>query len=196
MKNKLFTRVTCLCVLFSLLSTVKVARAYSDYSLVFEVRIDGRSLLYIDDNTMQWNHLNFDKPGQHGGITPMYISFYENSITKYNNYEWYTSWTGNLSDPLHLQDFVSPEDGNFSFKSITSRESLTVLQLPSAFNSYQTIIDFNDNNTGGSAWYKFQLDYSANSPVASTPEPGTILLMGIGLAGSAFIKRRMNKARL
>jgi len=33
-----------------------------------------------------------------------------------------------------------------------------------------------------------------NSPVAATPEPGTMLLMGIGAAGAAFMRRRAKRA--
>ena len=120
-------------------------------------------------------------------------------------YDAYSSVFTGLSPALPFDDM------NVSFTSVVSRNYTGIDQLPSISNGYTLILDFNDDPVGGPAWYEVQLTIdlasdgplpvSATAPVPITfpdqtgsinspviPEPSTILLIGIGIAGLAASK--------
>jgi hypothetical protein len=59
-----------------------------------------------------------------------------------------------------------------------------LLQQPSAASAYATILDFNDDASGGPAYYE--------GAVGAVPEPSTwaIMLVGLGGLGAAMRRRR------
>ncbi len=158
----------------------------STMTIEINALIDGRSDLIIEDNTMKWQHYDYARPGWHnGGDGHTDINIYLDGVFQ-NFYSWNPPWNGNSSSSLVFSP-GAPDTTDVNLTAVVAREALYFIQLPGAGNSYQTIIEFNDNGNGGSAWYTAKLDYKYNSPV---PEPATMLLLGFGLLGIAGISRK------
>jgi hypothetical protein len=155
--------------------------------------IDGRDLLSIQGNTLQWQHLNYDVPGINGGNNfPTYITTQVDGVTQMDNYAWYPTWLSYpFSDVLLLTPAI-PATSDVSLEVLSYRNYLSMYQVPDAGNGYKTIIDFNDNGSGGAYWYEAKLSYTAGS-TSSVPEPATMLLLGLGLVGLAGVRRKFRK---
>ena len=126
--------------------------------------IDGKSLLIIRTNTVQWHHLEYAAPGRHG---------FENLPTTINGFEWYPVWP-DVPDAENRRECYSsvyedlypalPEsDVEVELSVIQGRYALSIAQYPSEDNGYTLIIEFNDNPSEGPAWYECELTVSIKS---------------------------------
>ena len=70
---------------------------------------------------------------------------------------------------------------------VESRNSTTIVELPTAANGFSTIIEFNDKPIGSSEIYIARLEFDI---VPEAPEPGAVALFGIGLLGIGLIRRK------
>lgn len=191
-------RRATLSLFLATLSTVFCAYAQSA-TIRVEAYIDGRSQLVLSGSTAQWQHFDYGAPG------------YDDDLpTRINGRSWYPQWSGDPRDCNGCYsstfDGVSPAisavDQTVTFNAIQARENLSILQQPSAGNGYTLILDFNDNNTGGGAWYVLDLDvpYVDETPVVtpqavpSLSEWGMILLMAATAIAGMFAMRRQRTA--
>jgi len=70
---------------------------------------------------------------------------------------------------------------------VESRNSTTIVELPTAARGFSTIIEFNDNPIGSSEIYIARLEFDI---VTEAPEPGAVALFGIGLLDIGLIRRK------
>jgi hypothetical protein len=164
-----------------------------------EAFIDGRSQLIIRGNTAQWRHFEANGPG--------YDDDYPTII---NGADWYPTWLG--GDPSDCQGClssvfsgvcpgISAVEQNVTLSVIQARESATIIQQPSVDNSYTLIVEFNDNEPGGAAWYIIKLDFPYATPcVSSVPtivptmtEWGMIVFVVLAGLGSVYYLRRQKR---
>ena len=169
-------------------------------TMEFAALIDGRSQLVVQGNTLQWNNLTYTVPGLHGVEPPgepTIIYTWSNGTPVLVNEEWYPSWPSGTSGDVDSTVFAGltpalpAQDLTALLIGSVGRESLSILEQPSAGNGYKLILDFDDNSTGGSAWYKATV--KINYDDAAVPEPGTSMLILVGLvlvAGKAVLRRR------
>lgn len=160
------------------------------YSLEVTAGIDGSDYLYIQGTNVWWEHRNFVAVGFHPGIggspgnsQPTYLTTVDMGTVN-----WIPNWpsgtsTGDLSDPFtSLDKALAALAQTVTIDYISVREEVTIIEQPSAGNSYTLKVLFNDDNTLGSAWYSVRLNYEpAAGPPA--PLPGTMMLLGSGLMG-------------
>jgi hypothetical protein len=160
-----------------------------------DVRIDGRSLLIVQGNTLQWHNLSFCAPGQHFfscGDTnlPTTISTSLDGVPVLVDQDWFPAWpSGNSGDVFSdlfsgLDPAPPASDSTVSLDALVARESLTILQLPSAANGYALILDFDDTFTSGSAIY------SARITIDTVPEPSTFGLVAASLFLVGSLRRK------
>lgn len=121
--------------------------------------IDGRSLLIIKENTVQWHHLDWAAPGRHEFV---------DLPTVLNGVEWYHQWP-DVPDAENrwcdcyssLYENLAPAlpivDMSIQLSVIEGRHSISIYQHPAAGNAYTLIIDFNNNPMGGASWYECEL---------------------------------------
>jgi hypothetical protein len=128
-----------------------------DQMIRITAQIDGRSQLILRGNTAQWHHFDYTAPGL----------WFANAPTTVNGYDWYPSWpngTGSGSTSSVLES-VSPalpaSPIPVALALIEGRGSVTVVQQPTADNSYTTVIDFNDNEFGGAVFYTVEVWFAS-----------------------------------
>ncbi|MBM4090607.1 MAG: hypothetical protein FJ276_14475 [Planctomycetes bacterium] len=162
----------------------------------FEAYIDGRDLLIIHDNTLQWHHLTFAAVGRHEGRNePTIISSSLNGVSQMDKVNWtpewpepppaeirYETWSSVFADmvpPLPDCDMV------VDLRITSVRGSLSIHQYPTISNKFTLILDFNDTSKYAAAWYKGGVDIE----YVVVPEPSTAtiwsMLMGLALLYSA-----------
>jgi hypothetical protein len=144
------------------------------YELKVEVLIDGYSQLIIQGNTVQWHNINHDAPGfladVPGSPFPTYLT-----TAHMGRVAWNPDWPGggfgghdNIQDSSVYSGFnlplaaVSQTVKVVSWSVDQTRDGLhgvTISQQPSASNGYKLIVDFDDLEPGGAAWYTVTLDY-------------------------------------
>jgi hypothetical protein len=175
--------------LFSILSAPANCLA-STTTIEISAFIDGRDLLVIQGNTLQWNHLDFDLPGKWGGTNyPTIIDTKLNGSTVLEAAEWYPTWYGNNSDVFTGLVPTVPSTVALILTPILFRDSITIFQSPTLENGYTTIVDFNDNLIGGAGWYEARLEYI----FSEVPLPASVFLFASGLAGLAGISKSFRK---
>jgi len=118
--------------------------------------IDGLSEIHIQNNQLWWRHLDHNAPGKHSGA---------DEATFVNGYSWPPSWpfgdqtSGCPCDSdkldlslagLQLNDDLELLD----LRLISARDSASIVQAPSIDNEFHTIIELNDNPSGGAEWYE------------------------------------------
>jgi uncharacterized repeat protein (TIGR01451 family) len=146
------------------------------FTINISAYIDGRSMLIITGDTVQWHHLDWAAPGRHGFV---------NLPTIINGFDWYPQWADvpdaenrwcdcysskyeNLSPPLPESDM------EIELHVIQARHLVSIAQYPAADNDYALILDFNDNPPGGADWYECELDVTVEPPPPPMEVGGTI----------------------
>jgi len=185
-------------VLFAALSTVLCAYVQAA-TIRVEAFIDGKSLLILKGGTAQWQHFDYGAPGYDDGLA-----------TRINGRNWYPQWSGDPRDcnGCYSNTFngvspaISAVDQTVTYDVIQARDDLAIVQQPSASNDYTLILGFDDNNTGGAAWYSVDLNvpFVDETPVVtpravpSLGEWGMILLMAATAIAGMFAMRRQRTA--
>lgn len=155
--------------------------------------VDGRDLLSIQGDTVQWDHLDFAAVGRWAGINP------NNDLpTIINNSSWYPwdsvgpgefrsgnilSGVGTLS-ALNSSPLPSQSE-SVSLHIISARESLSISQLPNSGNGFTLILDFNDDDASGPIWYGGEVTVTTTNAVPDSG--GTVMLLGLGLCGIGLV---------
>lgn len=169
--------------------------------LEIEALIDGRDQLIIQGNTLQWHHFDFAAVGRHSGQNlPTVISATQNGVTLMDRVEWVPTWSAPPPDRIAREEFSSVftglvpalplEELTVQLIEVQSRNSTSIIELPTASNGFSTVVEFNDNPLGGSEIYIARLEFDI---VTEAPEPGTIALFSLGLIGIGLARR--NKSR-
>jgi hypothetical protein len=117
--------------------------------------IDGSDVLKIRGNEVWFEHRNFVLPGKWvddsdaSGNEPTYI----------NSEAWTPKWSGDVSLPYAAKARLLPEGFQFDVRLVTphDRGSVTILQQPSAQNSFTLSILLDDDSTSGAAWYQVEV---------------------------------------
>jgi hypothetical protein len=105
--------------------------------------IDGRDLLIIRGDTLQWHHLDFAVCGSQAA--PTTISSTLNGSSVLNNYQWFPSWPLPPPNEIRFEACSSvfsgltpvlPEMGNLALTltQIAGRGTLETFQYPTAAN--------------------------------------------------------------
>ena len=144
---------------FFVVNKIAVAEALV---IPIEAHIDGRSRLEFTPTSVQWLHLDFAAPGRHA---PLELP------TIINNEEWYPLWpdvpdkenrdclcySGKLS---YTAPWTSTD--TISLQIIEARENVSIIESPTSQNGGKLVIEFDDDLTGGYAWYRINLVISKN----------------------------------
>jgi hypothetical protein len=128
--------------------------------MTFRAFIDGTDDVYIQNagGTIWYHHLWYQLPGYWNQPTPL--------PTYVDNVAWYPTWPwpGTTSDK-YTNPVLHPT-GEWTLTGMTANEGrsiVSVVQSPEASNEYTAIIELNDNNEGGAAWYQFTITWEAPS---------------------------------
>ena len=174
-------------------------------TLEISALIDGRDRLIIQGDTLQWHHFDFAAVGRHSGRNePTIIRTTLNGTLVMDHVNWIPDWPLPLPDEIRVETFSSvftgltpaipSQDISVTLQVINARSILQLVQLPTANNSFTTILEFDDNVLGGSAQYDGLLTFTTAQPVA---EPSTSSLVGLlGLSGvSVLVYRTWQRQR-
>ena len=185
-------------IAFAWLALSPISAHAAAFVVEIEALIDGRDQLIVQGNTLQWHHFDFAAVGRHQGQNlPTIISTQLNGVTLMDRVEWVPDWSAPPPDPIRFEEFSSVFSGltpalpfaelSVQLIEVESRNSTTIVELPTAANGFSTIIEFNDNPAGSSEIYIARLEFDI---VTEAPEPGAVALFGIGLLGIGLIRRK------
>lgn len=200
----------------ALASTLAVAPASAAITMNIQAFIDGRDLLVIQGNTMQWHHLDYAAVGRilhadgSGRNDPTIISTALDGVADLTNYNWYPDWPEPVPAEIRYPAFssvftgLSPsfpmQDYHAALSIVTAREHLSIFQQPSAANGYTLVLDFNDDRSGGAVWYEANITLAdgpggGDPPPGTVPEPSTWAMLVLGFAGIGVASRRAVRRR-
>jgi hypothetical protein len=175
--------------LFPLLAVLAVAGNAVAGTITVEAWIDGRSHLTLKANTAQWHHYDYSAPGRGGTTLPTVI----------NGDDWYPVWpdvpdaNNNFCDcDSDVYTGVAPplpeNDTPVTIRVIQGRDSASIVQQPDAGNDYELIVEFDDNASGGAAWYIVELQFA--EPIPAISHPGVVLLVLLITGAGVLVLRR------
>jgi len=166
-------RITVFVALWAILGSVfvpLVAQAQSPHEITIEVYadVDGRSQLILSGNTAQWHHFDFAAPGREN---------FTNFPTTINGVDWYPVWPdvpdAENRDCNCFSDVFAgvvpalpaqPMEIDLEILSVVRHDDPTqpagtvaIAQFPTPENNFTTIVEFDDNAPGGSAFYDVKL---------------------------------------
>ena len=187
-------------VALALLLVTLPGRAAAD-SITFDIQawVDGRSLLILRGDAVQWHNLAWEAPGTwFWHDDPTIISSWVNGTSRMSEVEWYPSWpVGTYGDVWSTTftgldpDLPGPEIVGVTLTALRAREALSIYQTPDGSNGYTLILDFNDDLTGEADWYHARVTLvTGESVTPAIPEPGTLVLLSTGLAWCSWRRRR------
>ena len=162
-----------------------------------EAMIDGRDVLILRDDTLQWVHYDWAAVGRHEGLDePTIITTSLDGLIQMDEVQWYPQWPEaapaqirygaessiyyGLTPELPPADLITSID----LDPLASRGTVTLEQVATGTGSHELHIEFDDNIYGGHDWYKVQV------AIEYIPEPATIALFGVGML-LLFVRRRM-----
>ena len=140
--------------------------------------IDGRDQLIIQGNTLQWHHFDFQAVGRGGGVNlPTTISTTLNGAPVLTNYNWIPDWPYPPPNELYFVNAFSSIFSDLSpnlpdssmtvtLTPIQARDSVSIVQSPSASNNQTLIVEFNDDPSPGAAYYEVLLTITTSSSLA------------------------------
>lgn len=197
--------VICLLAVSLLSCFVSVVQAYS---LKIDALIDGRSLLIIQGDTVQWHNDTYFVPGKHEGLNlPTTLTTADMAV------DWYPNWPNGIEENVFSDTFTGlnrplaaiDQNVSLSYNDQEVRYSVPngewwdfyytliyIAQQPSAANNYTLIIVFDDDPYYGHWPYSATINYIAGdyiSGASTVPLPPTVLLLGSGLLGLAGWRR-------
>jgi len=153
--------------------------------------IDGRDQLIIHGNTLQWHHFDFAAVGRWGGANlPTTLSTTLDGAPVLTNFNWIPDWPLPPPNEIRFEALSSVFSGlipNLPDSSITvtlapiqARDSVSIVQSPSVSNGQTLIVEFNDDPSGGPAYYEVLLTITTSSSLAADlylrirPTPETV----------------------
>lgn len=173
---------------------VGVTVASAQYSITLNVRayIDGRSLLIVRKNLVQWHHLDWAAPGRHEFV---------NLPTIINGIEWYPQWPDvpdaenrwcNCYSSTYkgLEPALPQRNMTIQLSVIEGRHSVSIAQYPTASNDYTVIIDFDNDPVGGASWYECELTVTVPQVPTMTLWGGVAMTVVLGLLVVYMVRRR------
>jgi outer membrane protein assembly factor BamB len=140
--------------------------------------IDGHSQLTLSGRTARWYHIGFAAPGRLDG---------KNDPTIINGARWYPTWPQpgeNRDCGCYSSTFrkvvprVPARAFLSSFQKVSCRDSCSA-----RFSHGAVVIDFNDDPSGGDAWYKVRVTLTSESesqPVRAPTAPHVNLSVSSG----------------
>ena len=139
---------------------------------------DGRDDLIIQGNTLQWDHFDFAAPGRLDGVNyPTIITTTLNGMTQMNGVDWIPTWPDPPPDPIRFQALslvftgltpTIPDTTDVTLTVINARDSMSIVQMPSASNGFTTLLEFNDDPSAGAAWYEGLLTFDFGTPTTGS----------------------------
>lgn len=128
-------------------------------TITIRALIDGTSRLHLQGDTAQWHHIHFQAPGLFDGA---------NEPTTINGFDWYPIFSSPYCTDCWSSVYsgMSPAmptaDIPYELTIIEGRESATIYELPSAANGYTLVIELNDFDSPGAAWYEVEIEFTAS----------------------------------
>jgi hypothetical protein len=126
-------------------------------SVTIEAFIDGRSRAIVQDATIRWQHLDFERPGRwNGGNHPTYLTVRQGKTVELPRFAWLPVWiaNGNNSEPIGLGEGpFGSECDPAALRIQQARGIVEIIQQPTIANGLTTIVEFNDNQPLAAAWY-------------------------------------------
>ena len=158
------------------------------FYLRITVLTDGRDILKIADNTLQWEHYDFAAPGRHisvgdlGGEQPTKIEISQDGNNWSSPVNWFPEWSQPYPNEIRFEadsSLVTYYDASsfnlidLDIVSTSARGTISLVQEPAASNDFEALIEFNDNPPSGPSWYSavFSVVFSLDASTAS----GTII---------------------
>lgn len=127
-----------------------------------QAQIDGRDLLILKGNTMQWHHLDFAAVGrERGGNAPTLIG----GLLSSNDTAilWLPVWPLPPPDEIRFEALSSvlqgirpsipADDLVWKAEKIFGRGEVKIVEQPTSANGFTLIVEFDDNAFGGSTFY-------------------------------------------
>jgi hypothetical protein len=167
-----------------------------------EALIDGRDLLIIDDNTLQWDHREFAAVGRVWERNePTFISTWRDGVLQMDRVPWIPEWSEPPPNEIRWPELSSVFEDlvpvlpnapmEVTLTPIEARHSLSILEAPTAANGYAVVVDFDDGPPSGDVWYSglLEIRYDTSDPEV-IPEPATCVILLIGILGQRLKRRR------
>jgi hypothetical protein len=161
-----------------------------------QAQIDGRSQLVLDDHTAQWLHFDFAAPGQY------FCSKRIVQPTLINGIAWYPEWpvgrdcerrSCNCSSGVFEGVVPAVPDRlmGATLELVDARGSCTIVEAPTRSNGFRVVVEFNDDDFEGAAWYDVELVlWFAQQDVFCHSKPNsTGMVADIEMTGSMSITR-------
>ncbi len=137
------------------------SNAASTMILDIQAFIDGRDQMVIQGSTLNWYHYDWQAPGKwNGNNYPVTINLSLDGAPVSTN-EWYEPQASSSTVPAVFTGLspAVPATEDVTLTAVEARDGLSMVQAPNAGNDYTTVIEFNDNQSSGAAWYKAKLTY-------------------------------------
>ncbi len=175
-----------------LLLALPSAAAPQSHGLHVRAWIDGRSQLVLDDTAAYWQHFEFAAPGRLECNLGA-----ESQPTWIDGDAWYPNWAdrpdcenrdcgGCTSSTFYGLHQPIPDAELFPHLNVLQgRGTCTIVELPVATNGYRVVVEFNDNNWNGAAWYEIEMATAdcgvqryCTATLNSTGKPAFIGMLG------------------
>jgi len=134
-------------------STVPAGGERIMHEFTYDVRadIDGHSQLTLSGNSARWYHTDFAAPGRLKG---------KDEPTTINGTSWFPVWPQpgeNRDCDCYSSTFENvvpkiPSNAVLTFKAVSCRDSCSA-----TYHDGALVIDFNDDPSGGDAWYEVKV---------------------------------------